>query len=116
MRKLAFLLLAFNIVLSPMASAAATVMEFTSEHVHFEHTWHGPDDVPAVHVHEHEDAHDDGDTVSHCHVDHMHSSAFVIATGSDIFVPDFAVTRAVLSASFPVTRYPYPPFRPPQAA
>lgn len=114
MRKLAFLLLAFNIVLSPMASAAATVMEFASEHVHFEHTWHAPDDMPAFQVHEHED--ENGQPVSHCHVDHMHSTAFVIASASDIFVPDFAATRAVLSASFPVTRYPYPPFRPPQAA
>lgn len=123
MRKLAFMLLALNFMLTPMASSFAMALGFSGEHVHFDTTWHGIADLTqmadAGHDHEHEngvkhDTHNKSVPIKHSHHE-AHSAIFILTTPAQIFLPEFAATTALVPPSFPTQNHPYPPFRPPQA-
>ena len=128
MRQLAFILLAMNFMLTPMASSLAMALGFSGEHVHFDATWHG-NHVDQVadpdHDHQHDDVkhnddaksetHDKSAPLKHSHGE-AHSAIFIVTTPAQIFLPEFASTTAPQPPSFPTQKHPYPPFRPPQAA
>lgn len=138
MRKLAFILLALNFMLTPMASSIAMTLGFSGEHVHFDKASYGvaePQQIahaehahPHAHPHPHQSSHhqDDHDQdqntgetsesapAKHTHGE-AHSAVFVLSTLTHLFPPNLVSTVASALPSFPKPDHAYPPFRPPQA-
>jgi len=140
MRKLAFILLALNFMLTPMASSIAMTLGFSGEHVHFDKASYelaGSQQIAVAghahphrhlhqssHHHDHHDDHDQGQSADetsegapakHTHGE-AHSPVFVLSTQTLMFPPNLVSTAASTLPSFPKPDHAYPPFRPPQAA
>lgn len=122
MRKLAFILLALNFLLTPMGSSFAMAMGFSGEHVHFDATWHGNADLQKAPDDRHEhgedashEAQDKSTPLKHSHWE-AHSAVFIVTMPAVIVVPEFTYETAVPPPSFPAAKHSYPPFRPPQTA
>jgi hypothetical protein len=138
MRKLAFILLALNFMLTPMASSIAMTLGFSGEHAHFDQASYGivepaqMADAEHAHPHPHPHAHHhapdpadhdqdqsndeprEGTPGKHTHGE-AHSPVFVLSTLTQIFPPNLASAAASTLPSFPKPDHAYPPFRPPQA-
>lgn len=142
MRKLAFILLALNFMLTPMASSIAMTLGFSGEHVHFDKASYGHAEFRQIahaehaHPHAHPQAHPHAHQGSHHHDDHdrdqntdetsegapakhthgeAHSAVFVLSAQTLMFPPNLVSTAASTLPSFPKPDHAYPPFRPPQA-